>query len=588
MNNTLEMSKFVIPMRLSRFTAQHDIKQVFPCGFWCENKFDGWRLQLHKNGNDIRLYSRTGKGYSDSFRSLIDTILRDGLLNVDQCIVDGEILSWDTVHQTYGLCSSLMTVANACKIGARDKILVIRLFDVMQIDGENVMGLQLKIRRERLRMIVKTNSDVVQVVEPLKLDGVDVLNTWNQVKLLLKIAMSNGEEGLVLKDFESIYNPGIRSVGLFKIKPDYFDHGTVEYDLLIVGARCRVDGSPYHFLVALADPPASDSKHLLRFLTVSHFGGMTVVEKKALGSVLHGTRVNFKKDVDMKTLNTDAVTFKRYNSEIRPYVTATWVATKEQPAVTVIFSGKRDEFCEVVFDPRDSIIVTLKADFRLTPTVTFATNHTLRFPRLHPAKRIRLDRSEIDIHGDPKAFSDCMCISEFEDIVKSSIDGSIATKANFDFIPNKRKCLSEKPKIVTDRQYNGNGVPRYSMLLNYVIHVQKCQPETLKSLEMIATELGATVYSCDPNSGKKPMVFSSDKKVIVIGTNTTSQAFVRCKCADRDVVSDTWLRKCHSLHADDPSAKPPELQPMYMLYTSTGTKEEFVGKSMGDEVGNVE
>ena len=89
----------------------------------------------------------------------------------------------------------------------------------------------------------------------------------------------------------------------------------------------------------------------------------------------------------------------------------------------------------------------------------------------------------------------------------------------------------------------------------------------------MATELGAKVYACDPCAGKTPVIFSVDKRVIIIGTNTTSQAFVNCKRSDRGVVDHTWLRDCYSLEADDPSAKAIELTSIYMLHVPTAQKE---------------
>jgi ATP-dependent DNA ligase len=572
------MFTFIPPMQSARFTASHDIRKIFPDGFWVETKLDGWWIQVHKNGNEIRLFSRSGKDYTETFKSAVDAIKMDNVLTADTCIVDGEILGWNKTRLEYSSCSSLTTIAKETRNSTSGStILVIRLWDVLQIDGdESVQGLSLEQRRQRLRMIV-TNSDVLQVVEPHKLDGVCVLHTWDDAKQLLKDAMRRSEEGVVLKSPSSKYKPGSRSVsgGWFKLKPDYFERGTNDFDLLIVGARRSWGSSPFfHFLVALADPAPDQPT---RFLTVSHVGGMTGVENRALGSVLSGcmVRVNFNKKADVRKFNTKAVTFTRKVGVTRHYILAKWASTAEHPAVQVIYSGTRDEFAEVVFDPRRSLIVTLRADYRLPPSVTFATNHTLRFPRLDGQKRIRIDRPDLGINGDPKPWTDCMCITEFEAIVEASLNGT--TAFCFDFLQSKSKRVPVTRDVRPFREYCGSGAKqRSNMLRDYVIHIQRCSAENLKNLENISAELGAHVMAADPLSGKNPKTFP-DKVVIIIGTATytTSQAFVNCQRADRDVVDEQWLRDCHAREADDPTAKPPELQPKYMLNTSATLQEEF-------------
>ena len=66
----------------------------------------------------------------------------------------------------------------------------------------------------------------------------------------------------------------------------------------------------------------------------------------------------------------------------------------------------------------------------------------------------------------------------------------------------------------------------------------------------------------------------------MIGTNTSSERFEKCKEADRDVVCHHWLAAClqKALEDPDPAADPPELEPVYMLHVSEWLREQFLEK----------
>ena len=55
-------------------------------------KFDGFRIQLHKSGNDVRLFSRNGKDFTDRFPSVTAAV---AALPAAGAIIDGEIVAYD-------------------------------------------------------------------------------------------------------------------------------------------------------------------------------------------------------------------------------------------------------------------------------------------------------------------------------------------------------------------------------------------------------------------------------------------------------------------------------------------------------------
>ena len=79
----------------------------------------------------------------------------------------------------------------------------------------------------------------------------------------LNEAIDNREEGIMVKNPESVYRPNTRKGGWFKIKPEYVGGLMDELDVLIVGGFFGVGSRSHmmsHFLCALALPPEEGEK----------------------------------------------------------------------------------------------------------------------------------------------------------------------------------------------------------------------------------------------------------------------------------------------------------------------------------------
>ena len=92
-------------------------------------------------------------------------------------------------------------------------------------------------------------------------DWIDALNT----------AIENREEGIMVKNPESIYKPNTRKGGWYKVKPEYVGGLMDELDLLIVGGYFGSgsrSGMVSHFLCAVAKPNPDGDDHPKEFLSV--------------------------------------------------------------------------------------------------------------------------------------------------------------------------------------------------------------------------------------------------------------------------------------------------------------------------------
>jgi len=76
----------------------------------------------------------------------------------------------------------------------------------------------------------------------------------------LNDAIDSHEEGIMVKDPESIYKPNVRKGGWYKLKPDYIAGLMDEVDVLVVGGYFGVGSRSHimsHFLCAVAAPPVN-------------------------------------------------------------------------------------------------------------------------------------------------------------------------------------------------------------------------------------------------------------------------------------------------------------------------------------------
>jgi DNA ligase-4 len=80
-----------------------------------ECKFDGDRIQIHKNGTDIHYFSRNFLDHSEYAHAMSDLIVQNIL--VDKCILDGEMLVWDTSLNRFAEFGSNQEIAKAAREG---------------------------------------------------------------------------------------------------------------------------------------------------------------------------------------------------------------------------------------------------------------------------------------------------------------------------------------------------------------------------------------------------------------------------------------------------------------------------------------
>lgn len=190
------------PVMLSHPLEEADLAALDPNDYQIEWKWDGIRVQVSARGDAMRLYSRTGDDISDSFPEF--------RLFRFQATLDGELLVGrnGSVAPFQDLQQRLNRKTVTKKMIA-DYPAFIRLYDALDLDGEDLRTLPLTERRRRLEVWHQGEgpalTDLSEIMPVLTLEGLRAI--WSGTR-------DGGIEGLMLKRRDSAYVSG-RPKGLW-------------------------------------------------------------------------------------------------------------------------------------------------------------------------------------------------------------------------------------------------------------------------------------------------------------------------------------------------------------------------------------
>ena len=230
-------------------------------------KYDGFRVQIHKNKDDIRMFSRNLEEMTHMFPELTKAARKQ--IKADSVILDSEALAYNPESEEF--LPFQETTKRRRKHGIEEMAgklpLKAFVFDILYKNGKQLLDEPLKKRMEILK-------------ETLPEDGV-LIRTKNQtitdskaLGILLEDAISKGLEGLVVKRLESPYEAGGRNFNWVKLKRHSSGELTDTIDCVILGYISgkgkRAEFGAGALLVGLYDSQKDE------FVTVSKIGtGLT-------------------------------------------------------------------------------------------------------------------------------------------------------------------------------------------------------------------------------------------------------------------------------------------------------------------------
>lgn len=175
-------------------------------GWVYEVKWDGMRLVVTVEGGQVRLTSANGKDATASYPELAGL---GAALGVGAAVLDGEVVALDDDGRPdFGRLQQRMHVVNPRQAAERAAAVpvVLCLFDLLSLDGNDVTGLPLADRRRLLEQLVEPGPH--WQVPATHADG----------EALLAAADERGLEGVIAKRVDSTYRPGSRTREWVKVK----------------------------------------------------------------------------------------------------------------------------------------------------------------------------------------------------------------------------------------------------------------------------------------------------------------------------------------------------------------------------------
>jgi bifunctional non-homologous end joining protein LigD len=168
-----------------------------------ERKLDGERCVARKDGERVRLQSRTGKDLTGTYPEVTAAIAEQ---RASGMLIDGEVVAFDGEQTSFGRLQQRLGVAGPAPQLIAEYPVVYCVFDMLELDGEDLTGRPLRERRERLVAAIRPSA-ALQLTEAWSGDS----------QRRFDAACRAGWEGLMAKRVEAPYARG-RSKDWLKLK----------------------------------------------------------------------------------------------------------------------------------------------------------------------------------------------------------------------------------------------------------------------------------------------------------------------------------------------------------------------------------
>ncbi|KGK97897.1 DNA ligase [Methanococcoides methylutens] len=212
-----------------------------------EWKFDGARVQIHKDGDNINIFSRRLENVTGSLPDIVEAVKNN--VKADSAILEGEAVAVDEDGNPRAFQDILKRFRRKYDVDTtvREIPLKLNLFDILYLNGEVLIDMSLSDRRNALVGCVENTSSIM-VDEQVLTDDAEKVND------IYSAALAAGHEGVMIKNPNAPYSPGKRGKNWLKKKPIM-----ETLDLVVIGAewgygrRANLIGS---YALACFDPDA--------------------------------------------------------------------------------------------------------------------------------------------------------------------------------------------------------------------------------------------------------------------------------------------------------------------------------------------
>ena len=188
-----------------------------------EWKYDGARVQIHKDGQKVRIFTRRLENVTASLPEIVSAARTQ--IRAKNAILDGEAVAIGKDGRPVAFQQILKRFRRKYDVEKLAAQIPLRLFlfDIIYLEDRSVVDLPLTQRRKLLQ---ETAADPTLLADQV------LTGDPNEVENIYRRALDAGHEGLMLKNPSSVYAPGKRGKNWLKIKP------VMEtLDLVVIGAK---------------------------------------------------------------------------------------------------------------------------------------------------------------------------------------------------------------------------------------------------------------------------------------------------------------------------------------------------------------
>lgn len=187
-----------------------------------EQKLDGVRIQVHRDGDDVAVFTRTLDEVTDRVPELVERVLA---LAPPRLVLDGEVLALRPDGRPLPFQVTSARVARRGDVAAARATTPLTpvVFDLLHLDGDDVLDEPYATRRELLDESLPADLLVPRVV----VDAADA----DRARAFADATLAAGHEGVVVKALGAPYEMGRRGAGWVKVKPRH------TLDLVVLAAE---------------------------------------------------------------------------------------------------------------------------------------------------------------------------------------------------------------------------------------------------------------------------------------------------------------------------------------------------------------
>lgn len=193
-----------------------------------EAKYDGFRVQCHKDNEKIELFSRNLEKTTHMFPEIVMAMRK--FINARIAIVEGEALAFN--EQTGELFPFQITIQRKRKHGieelSKELPLKFFIFDLLYLNGVDYTEKPFIERRKKLESIIEKNN----IIEPSEMF---ITDKAQEIFKYFETAIERGLEGVVAKRLDAPYSAGARNFNWIKLKRSYKGELADTIDVCIVG-----------------------------------------------------------------------------------------------------------------------------------------------------------------------------------------------------------------------------------------------------------------------------------------------------------------------------------------------------------------